>query len=117
MSAVMSEAPSGKRLNDADLIRRVNALRATDNWTNWLYIAREYLFLGGVVGLTLLFYHWRIAEGLPWLWDVPVTVLAVVLVGAGQHRLSTLAHEASHYMLFRNRLLNEVVSDYLCMFP
>jgi fatty acid desaturase len=38
-------------------------------------------------------------------------------VGAGQHRLATLAHEASHYLLFRNRLLNEAVSDWLCLFP
>jgi fatty acid desaturase len=105
------------QLNDADLIRRVNALRQIDNRTNWFYLAREYLFLGLVVGVTLWFYHWRMGAGLSWLWDVPVTVVAIVLVGAGQHRLSTLAHEASHYMLFRHRLLNEQTSDWLCMFP
>jgi fatty acid desaturase len=105
------------RLNDPDLIRRVNALRKTDNWTNWFYLIREYLFLGSVVGLTIAFYQFRAGWGLHWLWDVPVSLLAIFLIGAGQHRLSTLGHEASHYMLFRNRLLNELVSDFLCMFP
>src|SRR4051794_16843779 len=105
MATVLQE-PKVRRLNDHDLIRRVNALRRTDNWTNWFYLAREYLFLGAVVGLTIAFYQGREGWGLSWLWNVPVTLLAVVLVGAGQHRLTTLAHEASHYMLFRNRLLN-----------
>ncbi len=116
MSTITTDRPATP-LNDTNLIRRVNVLRQIDNRTNWLYMAREYLFLGLVVGLTLWFYHWRITAGLSWLWDVPLTVVAIVLVGAGQHRLSTLAHEASHYMLFRNRVLNELASDWLCMFP
>src|SRR5207237_3060294 len=28
-----------------------------------------------------------------------------------------LAHEASHHTLFKNKLLNELVSDWYCMFP
>jgi fatty acid desaturase len=35
----------------------------------------------------------------------------------GQHRLIMLGHEASHYLLFRNRLLNELASGGLCMYP
>jgi fatty acid desaturase len=116
MSTTVSERPA-LRINSPDVLRRVNALRQTDNWTNWLYLVREYLFLGGVAGLAIVFYFFRADWGLHWLWNVPVTVVAVILIGAGQHRLTTLAHEASHYMLFRNRKLNEVVSDFLCMFP
>jgi fatty acid desaturase len=100
-----------------ELLRRVNVLRRTDNLTNWFYLAREYLFLGAVVGLTLALYHWLFVHQLSWLYAIPATGLAVVLIGAGQHRLTTLGHEASHYLLFRNRLLNELVSDWLCMFP
>jgi fatty acid desaturase len=97
--------------------RRVNALRRLDNWTNWFYLAREYLFLGVVLGLTVAFYHYRADWALSWFWNLPVTVAAVVLVGVGQHRLAMLAHEASHYMLFRNRVLNELVSDWFCLYP
>jgi fatty acid desaturase len=116
MSTTLTER-TAKRLNDPDLIRRVNGLRKLDNWTNWFYLVREYLFLGSVVGLTIAFYELRGEWGLAWLWNVPVTLFALLLIGAGQHRLSTLSHEASHYMLFRNRVLNELVSDFFCMFP
>ncbi|MBX6313245.1 MAG: fatty acid desaturase [Isosphaeraceae bacterium] len=116
MPAELSSRPSPE-LNTPELLRRVNALRALDNRTNWLYLAREYLFLLGVIGLTIAFYQFRASWGLSWAWTVPVTVAAIVLVGAGQHRLTTLGHEASHYMLFRNRKLNELASDWFCMFP
>ncbi|MCZ2340430.1 MAG: fatty acid desaturase, partial [Bacteroidales bacterium] len=40
-----------------------------------------------------------------------------VLVGAGQHQLTGLAHEGSHHVLFRHRILNDLASDLLTMFP
>jgi fatty acid desaturase len=109
--------PAPSEVLSTDLQSRVNALRRTDNWTNWFYLAREYLFLGTVAALAILFYQYRAAWGLDWVWNVPVTLLAVALIGIGQHRLITLGHEASHYILFRNRWLNELASDWLCMFP
>ena len=99
------------------LLRRVNALRKLDNATNWLYLAREYAFLGPTLGLALWCYRYLGASEASWAWYVPVTLAAWVLVGASQHRLATLGHEAVHYILFRNRLLNELASDWLCMFP
>ena len=114
-SAVSS--PPAPSLSDPTLLRRVNALRRLDNRTNWLYLVREYCFLGLVLGLTVAFYQCRGDWGLAWAWNVPVTLAALVLIGAGQHRLTTLGHEASHYMLFKHRKLNELVSDFFCMFP
>jgi fatty acid desaturase len=99
------------------LLRRVNVLRRTDNFRNWFYLGREYLLVGLLVGLMIAFFHWLIVQGQSWLYAVPLTLPVVVLIGAGQHRLTTLGHEASHYLLFRNRILNELVSDWLCMFP
>jgi fatty acid desaturase len=116
MPATLATA-AARELNNPELQRRINALRTTDNLTNWFYLAREYLFLGLVIALAITFYQGREGWGLAWVWNVPVTIVAAVLIGAGQHRISTLAHEASHYMLFRNRLLNELVSDWFCMFP
>ena len=104
-------------LNDPDILRQVNELRQTDNVTSWFYLAREYLFLGLVLGGTIAFYTYLEGAELSLLWAAPVTLLAVVLIGAGQQRLATLTHEAAHYMLFHNRLLNEIVSEWLCMFP
>jgi len=114
MSALL---PRQTDLKDPDLLRQVNVLRRPNNTTNWFYLAREYLYLVLVIALTIWFYHARAGWGLSAAWDVPISLVAIVLIGAGQHRLTTLGHEASHYMLFRHRLLNELVSDLLCMFP
>lgn len=117
MSSTLHAEPTGPELNSPELQRRVNSLRTTDNVTNWFYLAREWLFLALVIGSAIGFYQYQLAAGLAWWWNVPVSFLAIVLIGAGQHRLTNLAHEASHYMLFRHRLLNELASDWFAMFP
>jgi len=116
MSTALSSTPDAS-LTCPEFLRRVNALRRLDNVTNWLYLVRECFFLAAVAGLTIAFYQCRGDWGLAWTWNLPVTLFAMVLMGAGQHRLTTLGHEASHYMLFKNRKLNELASDFLCMFP
>lgn len=52
----------------------VNILRRTDNYRNWFYLARDYLFLGLVVGLMLAFYHWLFTQGWSWLYALPITL-------------------------------------------
>ena len=44
-------------------------------------------------------------------------LVAITLIGAVQHRLAGLGHEASHYTFMRNRLLNDLIPDLFCMFP
>ena len=39
------------------------------------------------------------------------------MVGALQHRLAGLGHEAAHYSLLKNKLLNDLIGDVFCMFP
>lgn len=112
-----TRSDSAGELNDPELLRQVNALRKTDNWTNWYYLAREYLFLAVVIGATIWFYYFLLDRELSLLWLLPVLFVSNLCVGAGQHRLATLTHEAAHYMLFRNRLLNEFVSEWFCMYP
>jgi len=104
-------------LSDPAFKQRLQALRQTDNWTNWYYLLRTWLYLGLVLAGAISFFEWRADWGLSWWWNVPVALLAILLIGAGQHQLTGLAHEASHYILFRNRYLNDAVGDLLCMFP
>jgi fatty acid desaturase len=106
-----------KGLQDARLKQVLQDLRRTDNFTNLAYLVRTYAFLAAVIGGALWFYSYHSSTGLSFWWNVPVTLLAILLVGAGQHQLTGLAHEASHHILFRNRYLNDLVSDWLCMFP
>jgi fatty acid desaturase len=116
MTASVAESPV-RSLADAAFKTRLQELRKTDNLTNWYYVLRTYLYLGLVLGLSVWFFECRAEWDLSWWWNIPVASIAIVLVGAGQHQLSGLAHEGSHYILFRNRAFNDLVSDLLCMFP
>ncbi len=116
MASALEPTPTVS-FNDPEIQRQVNLLRETDNVSGWFYLAREYSCLALVIGATIAFYGWLEAAEHSWLWAIPVTVLAIILVGAVQQRLATLTHEAAHYMLFHHRLLNEIVSELFCMFP
>ena len=100
-----------------DLQRRIMQLRQTDNLTNLLYLAREYAALIGVIGGTIWFAESASGRGAGWLPVLLVVLLAITLVGALQHRLAGLGHEASHYIFMKNRYLNDLIPDIFCMFP
>ena len=110
-------APTTNLLDEPDLKARLQQFRRPDNFTNWYYLLRSYALLAAVIGGSVVFFTHRAEWGLHWAWNIPVVVIAVVLIGAGQHQLTVLAHEASHHTLFKNKLLNELVSDWCCMFP
>jgi fatty acid desaturase len=116
VNASLAEA-GGRSLTDPGLKEQIQRLRQPDNGTNWYYLVRTYVYLAVVLGGTVWLCEYLVAEGFSLWWTVPVVLLATVLVGAGQHQLTGLAHEGSHHILFRNRLLNDLASDWLCMFP
>ena len=103
---------------DAPTLRaELRVLRRVDNRTNLGYLAIDYACLIAVIGSSIGFAENRAAWGVPWGWNVPVFGIAIVLVGALQHRLSGLAHEASHFSLLKNKFANDLVADVFCMFP
>ncbi|HZZ79073.1 MAG TPA: hypothetical protein VFE62_11170, partial [Gemmataceae bacterium] len=104
----MNAAEPRLSFNAPKIQHQVNELRRTDNVRGWFYIAREYVLLAACISATITFYTWALAAGVSWLWFIPVTILAITLIGAVQQRLATLTHEAAHYLLFHNRLLNEL---------
>jgi fatty acid desaturase len=99
------------------LQRQIMEMRRVDNVTNLLYLAREYLCLAVVISAAVVFAEYRQSWGLAWGWNVPVFFVAVVLVGALQHRLAGLGHESAHYSFMKNRFLNDLMPDLFCMFP
>ncbi len=104
-------------LRDPAFRQLLQDIRQTDNRTNWLYIARSWLFLVAVLALGVLGLEWVRTTGVGWGWAIPIVIGSAILVGAGQHHLGVLGHEGSHRTLFRNRWLNEQASDWLCMYP
>jgi fatty acid desaturase len=113
----MAETGDRPTFEDASLQREIMQLRRVDNHTNLLFLAREYLSLIMMIGGTIIFAEYRGAAGISWFWNVPVFVIAIVLIGAVQHRLAGLGHESSHYSFMKERRLNDLIPDLCCMFP
>ncbi len=80
-------------------------------------IVREYAYLSVVLTGCVLAHGAWLDGKIGTLACLPILGFGVFLVSVGQHRLSGLAHDASHYALFRNRLANELVADLFLMFP
>lgn len=64
---------------------------------NWLWIA---------VGI------WLAKLGALW-----AVLLSLCVLGVLQHRMALQGHEAAHFLLSRNRRLNEILGNILCMYP
>jgi len=50
-------------------------------------------------------------------WSVPLYLCAVVFIGARQHALLVLGHEASHFTLFKKKWKNDWVADLVLYWP
>ncbi len=57
------------------------------------------------------------SHGYHWAWQIPVVLFGIIVVGASQHGLGGVLHEATHFMLFSNRKLNDLAADWLAGFP
>jgi fatty acid desaturase len=110
-------APSLVSIQDPSVKARIKSFCVADNWTNAWYLVRTWLYLFAVMGTAMYLFTVIDDNDYPWLWNVPVALIAIALVGAGQHQLTGLAHEASHSTLFKNKTVNDLVSDWFCMFP
>ncbi len=102
--------------------RRVNAawvkqLKERDDRTNFRYIAMVYAIMLGTIAATVWSFHLVAQAGLGWWWNIPAALVAIIIIGASQHQLGGIIHEGTHYILFKDRLLNEAVSDWLGAFP
>jgi fatty acid desaturase len=97
--------------------RAIVPLMRADNRTNVLYLVREYATLLAVLAGCVAAHRAWTDGRLGTVGFLPLAALGVVLVAAMQHRLSGLGHDASHYVLFKHPLANELASDLLCLFP
>ncbi len=68
----------------------------SDNWSNAKFILFDYLSLALVIGSVVAAMEWLGRSSWSWLASAPLILLTIVLVGALQHRLACLAHEAAH---------------------
>lgn len=84
---------------------------------NVAFLALDFVTAGLILTVTILFFVNRETWGLHWLWNLPVGFVAMVLIGAVQHRIALMGHEASHYLLHPNRRVNDVLAELFCFSP
>lgn len=114
---ILPPAGPPQSLRDRAVKDKLQELRQTDNLTNWYYLGRAWTLIVLSIAAVVVAHQWLVAEGYSPFWAVLVWIPAVMVIGASQHQLAGGTHEATHYLLFKNRVLNEVISDLLCMFP
>ncbi|AGK58734.1 fatty acid desaturase [Hyphomicrobium denitrificans 1NES1] len=104
--------PKGVRRGEA-----IRELKKRDNYTNFYHIGFVYFVIALAIGFTIWSYHLVDVEGLGWWWDIPTTIAAITVIGASQHQFGGVIHEGTHFILFENKILNELASDWLAAFP
>jgi fatty acid desaturase len=118
MEVAQIAPPSNAKTADwRSIHHRLVPLMRPDDRRSWLCIGREYLSLTVVLALGFWLLRGSTPQRLGLAIVVPAGLMVMAAVAALQHRLSGLAHEASHYVLLRHPAANELVSDLLLMFP
>jgi fatty acid desaturase len=76
----------------------VQRLTRRSPWRATVAVIHDFAVLALAIALGLYF------------WPNPVVLLlSIVVIGTRQHALFVIAHDAAHYLLYENRLLNEIV--------
>ena len=86
-------------------IEDLRKLSLTDPCNSLYYIGREWL---SIIAAVLL---------CEWFWHPLFYVLVVMWIGARMHALGILGHDGLHYLLFKNKRLNDFVAHWLLLFP
>lgn len=86
----------------APLVKSLSGIQA---WRSWCGIAFNWGVMLGAIALTIWVDHWALYFP------------AILLIGARQHAMAILTHDASHYRLFKSRWWNDTVCDLFCCLP
>jgi fatty acid desaturase len=98
-------AGDSKRWLDALTRAEIQELRHMNDWRSWSSVATNWGLVTAALVMVAYFPN-------------PLTVvLAIAVIGTRQMGLAVLMHEAAHRTLFTNRIVNDVVGNWLCAYP
>ncbi len=89
----------------AAITPEIRRLSVVSNWRSALTISLQWAIILSVGTLAVWSGHWA------------AYLLAAVIIASRQQALGILVHDATHYLLFSNRTVNDIVSDLCCGFP
>jgi fatty acid desaturase len=98
-------AIGGQRYPRVEIAPEIRRLSQVSNLRSVLLIASQWAVILGAGTIAVQSGHWA------------VYILAGALICSRQQALGILVHDATHYLLFTNRTVNDVVSDLFCAFP
>lgn len=88
-----------------ELRNHVRTLSSLSNVRALLAIVRQWGIISLSIGLAIFIGHWA------------AYLLAFIIIASRQHALGVLMHEASHYRLLSNRILNDWIGDLFLALP
>jgi fatty acid desaturase len=80
-------------------------LFATQSHKHALGMVYNWLVIIGMIVLCSYFFH-------PLLY-----LVSVIVIGARMHALAILMHDATHFRFLKNRKWNDILTNWLCMYP
>lgn len=88
-----------------EIRQRIRQLQSRNNWYNFFAIALDWVIVGAAITLVNI---------VPSIWTY---IVAIFFIGSRMRGLDNLMHEASHAMLFKNRILNKWMACIFAAFP
>ncbi|MCM2373282.1 fatty acid desaturase family protein [Aporhodopirellula aestuarii] len=86
-------------------IELVRSLSQVNGFRTTIYLATQWLIMIAAMVIAARLDHWA------------VYLLAMVVLASRMQALGVLMHDGAHYLLYKNRVVNDVVSDLFVAFP
>ncbi|MEZ6090733.1 MAG: fatty acid desaturase family protein [Pirellulaceae bacterium] len=86
-------------------IESVRSLSKVNGWRTTGYLVLQWSLMIGAFVAAAYFDHWA------------VYIVAAFVVASRMQALGVLMHDATHFLLYKNRTVNDVVSDLFISFP
>jgi fatty acid desaturase len=84
---------------------KLKKLSTPNIWISLYQILFEYFCIGICIFICIKF------------WSTPLYILSVMFIGARQHELGVLMHDATHFLLCKNKKLNELICNIFISYP
>ncbi len=89
----------------SSFVPAVRQLSQINPWASAFWIAFQWAVIALAFWAAVASGHWA------------VYLLAAIVIGTRLQALGVLMHDGAHFLLFKNRTINDVVSDLFCAFP
>lgn len=105
VAAALRGGPHVQLVNRREVAPLVKSLSTISAARSWFDVLFNWGIMIGTMALTIWVDHWALYFP------------AILLIGARQHAMAILTHDASHYRLFKSRWWNDTVCDVFCCLP